>query len=162
MPNEAATKLDKEISTYQNVMLKKEPEDIYRESIRTIFMEGTAYYAKELAEADDGLAKLIMTDGKTLEECARHVMSKARSVCNGMGADLPTEQFHEFIWDYYKLPVTVAKTAIADAKRRQADKNAADLVKIRETQAKAKAEADTAKANAPKQLSFMDMMNAAG
>jgi hypothetical protein len=157
----AGDKIGSEIKAYQAKMFKKEPEEIYRQSINNIFMEGTAYYTKQLANADDALAKFVLADGKTLEECANHVMSKARSVCGGMGADLPTEQFHEFIWEYYKMPVTVAKTAITDAKKRREEQNAANLAKAREKQAQAKTAVEKKKADEPKQLSFMDMMAAA-
>lgn len=113
--NEATKKIDGEIEAYRKKIYTMKPEEIYRDSINVIFTEGTAYYAKQLAEADTMLANLIVIDGKTLEGCAKHVMDKARSVCGGMGADLPTDDFHAYIWDYYRMPVDVAKVAIEKA-----------------------------------------------
>lgn len=148
--NEATKKIDKEIEAYRKRMYVKNPEDIYRESIRNIFMEGTAYYARQLADASEELSKLVLVGGKTLEQCAEHVTGKARSVCGGMGGDLPTEQFHAAIWEYYRMPVKVAQTAIKDAQARQRTEMNTSMERY-----KAK------KANEPKQLTFMDMVAAA-
>jgi len=83
------------------------------------------------------LSALITVDGKTLEGATQHVMNKALQVCGGMGADLPTEQFHEFIWDFYKMPVIVAKTAIQEAnEKRKIDAAEASVQRMAEMQAK--------------------------
>ncbi len=119
MSSEAQVKINKELEEFRKRIMEDKPERIYQNAINIIFTEGTAYYTNQLADVDDELAKLIMVEGKTLAACTNHVMNKARSVCGGMGADLPTEQFHKFIWDYFKMPVEVAKTAISLASERR-------------------------------------------
>lgn len=155
--NEATKKIDTEIEKFRKKMFLKKPEDIYHKSINSIFMEGTAYYTNQLADASEDLSKLILVEGKTLEQCAEHVMNKARSVCGGMGADLPTEQFHAFIWEYYKMPVEKAKTAIEDAQKRRKEESVIELAEMRKKSEKEKLEAEAKKANEPKQLSLADM-----
>lgn len=133
--NEATKKIDEEAEAYRKKIYAMKPEEIYRSSINTIFAEGTAYYTKQLADADAMLANLVLADGKSLEGCFKHVMQKAQSVCGGFGADLPTEQFHEYIWEFYRMPVDVAKTAIEKAEERRKQESAARIAAAKQASA---------------------------
>lgn len=156
--NEATKKIEGEIKAYKSKVLAMKPEEIYRNSIQIIFTEGTAYYTRELAEADNMLANLVLIDGKTLEGCARHVMDKARSVCGGMGADLPTEDFHAFIWEFYRMPVEVAKTAIEKAAEQRKQESAARIAAAKERSANFVNSAKSVKKGTnPNQMTLFDM-----
>lgn len=156
--NEATKKIDGETEAYREKIYAMKPQEIYRNSINIIFTEGTAFYAKQLVEADTNLANLVLVDGKTLEGCASHVMNKARSVCGGMGADLPTEQFHEYIWEFYKMPVDVAKTAIEKAEERRKQESAARIAAAKQDTGKPVTTAKPVKKETnPNQMSIFDM-----
>jgi hypothetical protein len=156
--SEAAKKIDGEVEAYRKKVYAMKPEEMYRNSIDIIFTEGTAFYTKELTQADEMLANLVLVDGKTLESCAKHVMDKARSVCGGMGADLPTEQFHEYIWEFYKMPVEVAKTAIDKAEEMRKQESAARIAAAKANSAKsANSTKPVKKRTSPNQMSIFDM-----
>ena len=159
--NEATKKIDEELDAYRKKAKAEKPETIYMQAMRHVFTEGTAYYIKELADASDELAALILTDGKTLTDCTGYVISQAQKVCGGMGGDLPTEKFHEAIWSYYRMPVKKASTAIADAKKRRAaeqkERSAKWAEEAKARAEKAKAEKEAAKRKATGQMSLFEM-----
>lgn len=157
--NEATKKIDGEIEAYRKKIYAMKPEEIYRSSINTIFAEGTAYYTKQLVDADAMLANLVLIDGKTLEGCFNHVMEKARSVCGGFGADLPTDDFHAFIWDYYRMPVDVAKVAIEKAAEQRKKDTEARIaaVKQKPTSFPVMTTKSAKKRTNPNQMSIFDM-----
>lgn len=163
--NEASKKIQLELETFKKGILAKNPEGIYSQSMTIVFTEGTAWYTKELAESSKELAALILIKGKTLAECAQHVIKYARSVCDGCNGDLPTEEFHKAIWEYYQMPVKVASTAIRDAKER-AKAEAAERVVKQKVEAEAhaaqkKAEEERKKREETGQLSMFDMFSMA-
>lgn len=129
-----------------------------------IFTEGTAYYTRELADASDELAQLVLAEGKTLKGCTAHVIQYAKRVCGGVNGDLPTEDFHKAIWEFYRMPVEKASTAIADAKKRSAAEQA-ERSKKAAAEAKARAEKAAeekaaAKRKATGQMSIFEMFQA--
>ena len=155
--NDADQKINGEVEAYQKKVFAMKPEEIYRNSINNIFTEGTAYYTKQLAEADANLANLVLIDGKTLEGRAGHVMNKARSVCGGMGADLPTEQFHAYIWEYYQMPVEIASTAIEKAAEKRKEESAARIAAAREKAANRAIDVPAKKGVNPNQMTIFDL-----
>lgn len=163
--NEASKKIQQELETFKKDILARKPENIYTQSMNIIFTEGTAWYTKELAEASKELAVLILVEGKTLAECTQHVMKYARSVCDGCNGDLPTEKFHKVIWEYFKMPVKVASTAIKDAKERAkaeaAERSAKSKAAAAARSAQRKVEEDRKKREETGQLSMFDMFSMA-
>lgn len=162
--NEATKKIDNELEAYRKKAQGEKPETIYQQAMQHIFTEGTAYYTKELADADDELAQLILVEGKTLNACTEHVISYAKRVCGGVNGDLPTEDFHKAIWEYYRMPVEKAKTAIADAKKRSAAERAEQAkqaaAKAKERKEKAAAEKAAAKRKVNGQMTIFEMFQA--
>lgn len=162
--NEASKKIQQELETFKKGILAQKPENIYTQSMNIIFTEGTAWYTKELAESSEKLAALILVEGKTLAECTQHVMKYAQSVCDGCNGDLPTEEFHKAIWEYYKMPVKVASTAIKDAKERRRAEAAEHAEKLKAAAdartAEKKAEEERKKREETGQLSMFEMFQA--
>lgn len=165
--SEATKQIDKELEAYRKKAEAEKPETIYQQAMQHIFTEGTAYYARELVDASDELAQMVIAEGKTLADCTTHVIQYAKRVCGGVNGDLPTEDFHKAIWEYYRMPVEKAKTAIADAKKRrtaeQAEKSKkwAEEAKARAEKAAAeKAQEAVAKRQATGQMSMFEMFQA--
>lgn len=163
--NDASKKIQKELEAYKKTVMEKKPETIYQSSMDIIFAEGTAWYTKELAESSEELAALILVEGKTLRECTQHVIKYARAVCGGCNGDLPTEKFHEAIWEYYKMPVKVASTAIKDAKERAkaeaVERSAKWKAEAATRAAQKKAEEARKKREETGQMSMFDMFSMA-
>ena len=75
-----------------------------------------------------------------------------------MGADLPTEQFHAFIWEFYQMPVEVAKTAIDKAEEKRKQESAARIAAAKANSAKsANSTKPVKKGTSPNQMTIFDM-----
>jgi hypothetical protein len=154
--NQSSEKIKNELDEYREKMIAMDKEMIYRNAINIIFAEGTAFYATQLAEADEALDALVVVDGKTLDACKDYVIDGARKVCDEMGADLPTEDFHKLIWDYFQMPIDVASIAIEKAaeKRKQEAAN-----RTAEYQANTLKRKEAQKGAGMMQVSLFEMMD---
>ena len=109
---QAKDKIEAESKAFKNKILKMKPEQIYYKAGFILFMEATVFHVKQLAENEE-LCKLILKDGKTLEEAVKHIMTGVRNKCGQMG-DLPVEEFYSLIWEYYKIEPEKAKKAMEE------------------------------------------------
>lgn len=107
----AFKKIVAEHKTLKNKIIKNEPEKIYDYAAVISFTEAVIYILKKLT-VDTSLCTLIIKEGKTLECAVEHVMLKVRNKYGIMG-DLPIEEFHNLLWDYYMIEPVKAKAAMA-------------------------------------------------
>lgn len=107
----AIEKIKVEHKTLKEKILKNEPEKIYNYAAVISFTEAVIYILKQLT-VDTSLCTLIIKEGKTLECAVEYVMTKVRNKYGIMG-DLPIEEFHNLLWDYYKIEPVKAKAAMA-------------------------------------------------
>ncbi|NMA58830.1 Cas9 inhibitor AcrIIA9 family protein [Clostridium cochlearium] len=113
----AREKIEKEQKKFREETQKLKPENIYNMAGVIIFTEATVYHLRELT-LNEELCDLILKDDKTLEGAINHIMSKVRLKYGQMG-DLPVEEFHELIWDYYKIDPNVIKEAVKEKEEKE-------------------------------------------
>lgn len=111
LKEKAIGKIEEEHKDIKEKILKNEPETIYNYAAVISFTEAVIYILKQLT-VDMSLCTLIIKEGKTLECAVEYVMSKVRNKYGIMG-DLPIEEFHNLLWDYYKIEPVKAKAAMA-------------------------------------------------
>lgn len=107
---DAQTKIAQEHKAFKKKVCSMSPDQIYNMAGNIIFLEATVFHLNQLMR-DDELKVLILKDGKTLEGAIQHIMMKVRNKYGQMG-DLPVEEFHQLIWDYYRLEPEKAKEAM--------------------------------------------------
>ncbi|NFE18687.1 hypothetical protein [Clostridium botulinum] len=108
----AEGKIKREHEEFKREIVKMEPMQIYTMSGAIIFTEATIYHINQLICEE--LADLIANEDATLKGAVQYIISQARNKYGQMEWDLPVEEFHQLIWDYYKIDHAAAKKAMEE------------------------------------------------
>lgn len=106
----AENKINGEHKQFKENVLKMKPEEIYNMAGTIIFTEATIYHLQQLMKSDE-LCELINKDDAALTGAVQHIIMNVRKKY-GQTGDLPVEEFHSLIWDYYKMDHSKAKKAM--------------------------------------------------
>lgn len=107
----AEEKIKREHKEFKKEIEKMEPMQVYTLSGVIIFTEATIYHINQLICEE--LADLIANEDATLKGAVQYIISQVKNKYGQMG-DLPVEEFHQLIWDYYKIDHTAAKKAMEE------------------------------------------------
>ncbi|KEI84102.1 Cas9 inhibitor AcrIIA9 family protein [Clostridium botulinum] len=114
----AEEKIKREHEEFKREIEKMEPMQVYTMSGVIIFTEATIYHINQLIEE---LADLIANEDATLKGAVQYIVSQVRNKYGQMG-DLPVEEFHQLIWDYYKIDHAAAKKAMEERTKKMEER----------------------------------------
>ncbi|APQ78668.1 MULTISPECIES: Cas9 inhibitor AcrIIA9 family protein [Clostridium] len=110
----AEEKIKREHEELKKEIEKMEPMQVYTLSGVIIFTEATIHHINQLICEE--LADLIANEDATLKGAVQYIISQVRNKYGQMG-DLPVEEFHQLIWDYYRINHAAAKKAMEERKK---------------------------------------------
>ncbi len=102
----AEGKIKREHEEFREEIGEMKPMEIYTMAGVIIFTEATVYHINQLICEE--LADLIASNTATLKGAVQYIISQVRNKYGQMG-DLPVEEFHQLIWDYYNINHAAAK-----------------------------------------------------
>ncbi|URZ04097.1 hypothetical protein [Clostridium felsineum] len=126
LTEKAENKITEEHKKFKEKVLKMEVEQIYNMSGIIIFTEATMYHLHQLMKSDE-LCELINKEDAILEGAVQHITMNVRKKY-GQTGDLPVEEFHSLIWDYYKMDHNKAKKAMELKEKVKANSSANDII----------------------------------
>ncbi|NFI08815.1 hypothetical protein FDF97_15590 [Clostridium botulinum] len=115
----AEEKIKKEHEEFKREIEKMEPMQVYTMSGVIIFTEASIYHINQLICEE--LADLIANKNATLKGAVQYIISQVRNKYGQMG-DLPVEEFHQLIWDYYKIDHAAAKKAMEERTKKMEER----------------------------------------
>ncbi|APR02666.1 hypothetical protein CLQ_14298 (plasmid) [Clostridium botulinum Af84] len=115
----AEEKIKREHEEFKKEIEKMEPMQVYTLSGVIIFTEATIYHINQLICEE--LADLIANEDATLKGAVQYIISQVRNKYGQMG-DLPVEEFHQLIWDYYKIDHAAAKKAMEERTKKMKER----------------------------------------
>ncbi|MBD5631131.1 hypothetical protein HYH96_17475 [Clostridium botulinum] len=115
----AEEKIKREHEEFKREIEKMEPMQVYTMSGVIIFTEATIYHINQLICEE--LADLIANEDATLKGAVQYIISQVRNKYGQMG-DLPVEEFHQLIWDYYKIDHAAAKKAMEERTKKMEER----------------------------------------
>ncbi|AUM93650.1 TPA: hypothetical protein LA742_002793 [Clostridium botulinum] len=115
----AEGKIKREHEEFKKEIGKMEPMQVYTLSGAIIFTEATIYHVNQLICEE--LADLIANEDATLKGAVQYIISQVRNKYGQMG-DLPVEEFHQLIWDYYRIDHAAAKKAMEERTKKMEER----------------------------------------
>lgn len=113
----AETKIKEEYTKFKEEVLKLEPEKQYYMSGVITFTAATVHHLEQLISSEN-LCKLILNEDAKLKDAVHYIITRVTKKY-GMSGDLPPEEFHQLIWDYYRIDHTAAKKALEEREKQQ-------------------------------------------
>lgn len=108
----AKEKIEGEHKNFKEQIELMKSKDVYNMAGVIIFTEATVYHLAQLTESE-ALCELILKEDANLIGATQYIMTNVKNKY-GQTGDLPVEEFHELIWDYYKIDHAAAKKAMEE------------------------------------------------
>ncbi|MBO0550250.1 hypothetical protein EXQ33_06790 [Clostridium botulinum] len=122
----AEGKIKREHEEFREEIGEMKPMEIYTMAGVIIFTEATVYHINQLICEE--LADLIASNTATLKGAVQYIISQVRNKYGQMG-DLPVEEFHQLIWDYYNINHAAAKKSYGRKNKKKWRKEKKEIIK---------------------------------